>query len=101
MEAAQMPLALFDKSDSHGDGEKLSIAERLPAAVTTDPVDQLMLKNMLAALDIRDRKVIILRYFRNQTQSQIAKALGISQVQVSRIEQRVLSQFREHMAEAN
>ena len=100
MEAAQMPLALFDKSDT-GDGERISIAERTAAPITTDPVDQLMLKNMLAALDTRDRKVIILRYFRNQTQSQIAKTLNISQVQVSRIEQRVLSQFREHLAEAN
>jgi len=101
MEAAQMPVSLFDKNDQHGEGEGLSIAERLPAPIITDPVDQLMLKNMLSALDIRDRKVIILRYFRNQTQSQIAKALGISQVQVSRIEQRVLTQFREQLAEAN
>ena len=100
MEAAQMPVSLFDKSDT-GEGERLSIAERLPAPITTDPVDRIMLKNMLEQLDMRDRKVIILRYFRNQTQSQIAKALGISQVQVSRIEQRVLSQFREHLAEAN
>ena len=100
MEAAQMPVSLFDKNDN-GDGERLSIAERMPAPTTTDPIDRIMLKNMLASLDIRDRKVIILRYFRNQTQSQIARSLGISQVQVSRIEQRVLSQFREHLAEAN
>ena len=43
----------------------------------------------------RDRKIILLRYFRGSTQSQVAKILGISQVQVSRIEKKVLSNMKE------
>lgn len=100
MEAAQMPLSLFDKSDSSGEGdEKLSLAERIPATQPTDVVDRLMIKNMLAGLELRDRKVIILRYFRNQTQAAVADRLGISQVQVSRIEQKILRDFREFLTE--
>lgn len=95
MEAAQMPLGLFEKADKAGDGEGLSLAERIPAPQATDLIDTIMLKNLLTELDPRERKIIIYRYFRNQTQSQVAEKLGISQVQVSRIEQRVLAHFRE------
>lgn len=94
MEAAQMPLSLYDKTDKE-DGDGLSLAERLPAPQTLDISEKLLLKNLLAALDERERKVMILRYFKNQTQSEIATRLGISQVQVSRIEQRVLENWRE------
>jgi len=93
MEAAQMPLSLFEKSDKE-DGDGLSLADRIPAPIVVDLSDKLFLKNLLSELEDRERKVIILRYFRNQTQSEIANRLGISQVQVSRIEQRVLEEWR-------
>ena len=99
MEAAQMPLSLFEKNDHEGEGEGLNLAERIPAPQNTDIIDRILIKNMLASLELRDRKVMILRFFRNQTQSQVATRLGISQVQVSRIEQRILAQFKEHLAQ--
>ncbi|MCL2756265.1 MAG: sigma-70 family RNA polymerase sigma factor [Firmicutes bacterium] len=96
MEAAQMPLSLFDKSDKSGEGDEgLSLSERIPIAENTNLDDKIMIKNMLDSLELRDRKIIILRYFRNMTQSQVAEKLGISQVQVSRIEQKIISQFRD------
>jgi len=98
MEAAQMPLSLFEKSDKE-DGDGLSLADRIPAPTTLDISDKLLLKNLLTALEDRERKVMILRYFRNQTQSEIATRLGISQVQVSRIEQRVLESWRDTLSE--
>jgi len=54
---------------------------------------------MLRELEPREKKIILLRYFRNVTQSEVAKRLGISQVQVSRIEQRVLESFRKNLEE--
>jgi RNA polymerase sporulation-specific sigma factor len=51
-------------------------------------VDKIALKDALAVLDAKSRQVIILRYFKDKTQSQVAKMLGISQVQVSRIEKK-------------
>jgi len=94
MEAASMPLSLFSGGEND---DSLSIADRLIQPENIDMTDKIMLKNLLASLDSKERKVIMLRYFRNQTQSQVAKHLGISQVQVSRVEQRVIAHFREVM----
>ncbi|WP_246213134.1 sigma-70 family RNA polymerase sigma factor [Aminipila butyrica] len=57
-------------------------------------VDVICLKNIIGKLEEKERKIIVLRYFRDMTQQQIANLLGISQVQVSRIEKRVLENMR-------
>ncbi|MDR0975431.1 MAG: sigma-70 family RNA polymerase sigma factor [Christensenellaceae bacterium] len=96
MEASHLPISLFEKTEN-SQGESLSLAEKIPCD-NGDPVDltdKIMITNLLKSLDERERKVMLLRYFRNATQSEVAKALNISQVQVSRIEQRVLAEFRE------
>ncbi len=51
-------------------------------------VDNIALKEALKNLDIKSRQIIILRYFKDKTQIEVAKQLGISQVQVSRIEKK-------------
>ena len=53
-------------------------------------LDKLALKEAISQLEDRERKIIILRYFKDKTQKEVAKMLGISKVQVSRIEKRVL-----------
>ena len=63
-------------------------------------VDLLDLKAAIRELEERERQIIVLRYFRDMTQQQIAKVLGISQVQVSRIEKKVLKRMREKMEKA-
>ena len=55
-----------------------------------DMIDKIALKSAIVSLDERDRKIIILRYFRGKTQTEIASMLGISQVQVSRLEKKIL-----------
>lgn len=62
-----------------------------------DVVDKVALKDIINSLDPRARQIIILRYFKDMTQSQISEILGISQVQVSRIEKRVLEHMRKTM----
>lgn len=57
-------------------------------------IDKLALRQCLDSLSEEDRKLIILRYFRNMTQSQTAQALGMSQVQVSRHERKILEELR-------
>jgi len=58
-----------------------------------------MIKDEIAALREKERLVILLRYYRDMTQQQIADRLGISQVQVSRIEKQALQKIREKMTE--
>lgn len=54
-------------------------------------MDNILLKDILGRLDKRERQIIVLRYFEDMTQSEIGEMLNISQVQVSRIEKKVLS----------
>ena len=60
-------------------------------------VDLIDLKTAIRDLEERERQIIVLRYFKDMTQQQIAGILGISQVQVSRIEKKVLERMREKM----
>ena len=60
-------------------------------------VSMMDLKAAISDLEERERQIIVLRYFKDMTQQQIAKVMGISQVQVSRIEKKVLIRMREQM----
>lgn len=60
-------------------------------------VEMIDLKEAIGSLGDRERQIIVLRYFKDMTQQQIAGVLGISQVQVSRIEKKVLARMRETM----
>lgn len=57
-------------------------------------INKLTLKQMIEKLNIREQQIINLRYFKDKTQVQVAKILGISQVQVSRIEKKILQEMR-------
>ena len=60
-------------------------------------VERLSLENVISKLNARDKKIIKLRYFNCKTQTEVAKVLGISQVQVSRIERKILDNIKEEM----
>ncbi|MDO4342495.1 MAG: SigB/SigF/SigG family RNA polymerase sigma factor [Eubacteriales bacterium] len=62
-------------------------------------VDRLLLKELLCTLEPREKQIILLRYFRDKTQSEIARQLGVSQVQVSRLESRILKKLRDRCNE--
>lgn len=64
-----------------------------------EDLDKIMLRDFIKDLPPREKKVIILRYFRDKTQSEIATELGVSQVQVSRIEGKVLKKLKEKLVE--
>lgn len=61
--------------------------------------DILALKQAMARMEDRDRRLIILRYYRNQTQTQTARELGMTQVQVSRREKKLMQYFRKELLE--
>lgn len=60
-------------------------------------VNNLTLKGLLNSLEPREKQLIMLRYYKEQTQTQVAKILGITQVQVSRLEKKILNSMREQM----
>ena len=78
-------LQLIDKLADNTESEKM--------------MERLSLMEALEHLDAKQRQIIILRYFQDRTQADVARYIGISQVQVSRIEKRVLSELRKHLQE--
>ncbi len=58
-------------------------------------LDHLLIKQLLDELETKERELIYMRYFLNRTQTEIAKQLGVSQVQVSRMEKKILLRLRE------
>lgn len=58
-------------------------------------IDNIVIKQIIDDLDIREQQIIRLRYFEDKTQSQVAKEIGVSQVQISRIEKKIIAKIRE------
>ncbi len=97
MGSSRMPLSLFAQSD-YKDEKSQYLLDRLPADDNQEEIIDLMeLRSAISGLAERDKKVIILRYFRDMTQAEVASMMGVSQVQVSRIENRIMEQFRKKL----
>ncbi|WP_297713548.1 RNA polymerase sporulation sigma factor SigF [Clostridium sp.] len=81
------------------DGAPVLLIDKLSenAAEDKNLTEKLALKEALNNLDVKSRQIIVLRYFKDKTQIQVAKMLGISQVQVSRIEKKVLLEMRKQL----
>lgn len=93
LDSAKMPVSLYDGTED--DGSRPIIEKLTSAENEDDSIDRIMLKDMIRTLPERDRKIILLRYFRGSTQCEVARILGVSQVQISRLENRILGMMRE------
>ena len=89
-------ISIYDETNSKDDkstcildriGNNIDEAETIANKIT--------IRQIISSLDERDKKIILLRYYKNNTQSQVAKILGISQVQVSRIEKKILENMKD------
>ena len=98
MGSSKMPLSLYGGAE-YKDGKEKELIETLASKDDQDEwLDKMLLRGAIEALSERDRKIIILRYFRDMTQSEVAKKIGVSQVQVSRIENKIIKEFREKLS---
>ena len=61
-------------------------------------VDKLCVKELISELETREKQIIILRYYKDKTQTEVANMLGITQVQVSRLEKKILLEMRRKIA---
>ena len=64
-----------------------------------DITNKICIQQLMQTLNGREREIITLRYFKDNTQTQVSKMLGISQVQISRIEKKVLLAMRKTLEE--
>jgi RNA polymerase sporulation-specific sigma factor len=93
MSSSLPPVSLTD-ADEDGGGQ-LDIPTASPDAEIGNSI---ALNQILNSLEEKDRNMIILRYYKNLTQTQTAKILGMTQVQVSRREKKILAHMREELS---
>ena len=81
------------------EGQEIRLMDKLPQKEEGEDkiLNHMLLKQLLEHLDKEERQLIYLRYFANQTQSQVGKEMGISQVQVSRLEKKILKNLGERL----
>ena len=88
-------VSIYDDNYSNEEGG-ISFLDTLSSNV--DEAEQLSnklaIKQMISNLEEREKQLILLRYYKNKTQMEVAKILGISQVQVSRIERKILNNMK-------
>lgn len=93
MDSARMPVSIFDKFEDDDEGSEL-----INKIVSDDGeekiLDKIHISNIIEKLSERERKIIIMRFFRDRTQTEIAEDLGVSQVQVSRLENKIIDKLR-------
>ncbi|MBE7013136.1 MAG: RNA polymerase sporulation sigma factor SigF [Ruminococcaceae bacterium] len=95
MEATLPPESIY-KPVSEGDKSDIYLADKLSSNSLDEDtvVDNLTLRQHINELCERDKKLILLRYFKGKTQREISCILGISQVQVSRLEKKILTELK-------
>ncbi len=84
----------------HDDGAPIHLMDKISESDSPEDnevIDRIILKDVIAKLEPRERQIIVLRYFKDKTQTEIAEVLGISQVQVSRIEKKILRSMKDLM----
>ena len=97
MDSAKMPVSLYTPLED-GEEDGLIIIDRFDSQQNEDFVDKFALKDMIDKLEERDKQIILMRYFYDKTQSEIAQRLGVSQVQVSRLENKILENLKKKLS---
>ena len=89
----------IDRTVRQSDGSEISLLDRLQVenTRTEELLNRVMLEQLLAELPEKERRLIIMRYLQDRSQTEVARIMGVSQVQVSRLEKKILKQMRERL----
>ena len=84
------------------DGKKMTIFDKLSTGKNEEELitNKMVINQLLNELKDRDKEIILLRFFKEKTQTEVANILGISQVQVSRIERKILNEMKAKLTSA-
>lgn len=95
MDSTRATLSLYDKDSSDDDG--LSLVDKISGGESLEGLlDSFILKDALMSLDKKEKQIIMLRFYRGATQSEVATMLDISQVQVSRLEAKIIAKLKSY-----
>ena len=78
------------------DDKEIGLIDKISSGKNEEEMitNKLVVKDLINALNTREKEVIMLRFYKEKTQSEVAKILGITQVQVSRIERKILNAMK-------
>ncbi|WP_078428579.1 RNA polymerase sporulation sigma factor SigF [Alkalihalobacterium alkalinitrilicum] len=96
---ASRSLTSIHETVYENDGDPITLLDQIADQSENKWFDKIALTEAIRHLDERERLIVYLRYYKDQTQSEVADRLGISQVQVSRLEKKILEQIRDQMGE--
>lgn len=90
------PVESIEKNIFGDEENKLSLIDKISTGKNEEGIitNKIVVKELINKLDKKEKEVIMLRFYKEKTQSQVAKILGITQVQVSRIERRILNSMK-------
>ena len=96
---SERPLESIDEEIYESDNNKETKISKISDGKdeTASLIDKMCINNLIKELGDRERQIILLRYYRGKTQTEVAKMLGVTQVQISRIEKKTLLNMREKM----
>ncbi len=96
---AQRPVESIYQEEKNDDNNKREMISKIPANENqeTNIVTNMALNQIINNLETREKQIIMLRFYKDKTQSEVGKLLGISQVQVSRIEKSVLQKMKQRL----
>lgn len=98
LESLVAPMSLDGAYEGDGDNTLRPMDQLSDPGSQPERIDnQVMVRDMLVKLSERERRIIYLRYFMDRTQSEIAQDIGVSQVQISRLENKILKKLRQMM----
>lgn len=92
--------SIYAESSSNGE-DSITLLDKLPNLGKEEAlqvVDKITMKQLIENLEEREKEIILLRYYKEKTQMQVAHILGITQVSVSRIERKILDSMRLKLA---
>ena len=94
------PCSIYAAADD-GTGEGKALVDKIEEGENqiSRATDKIVIRQLIADLDERDGEIVKMRYFCHKTQEQVAQKLGISQVQVSRLEKKILAKLRNKLGE--
>jgi RNA polymerase sporulation-specific sigma factor len=95
-EASRAPSSIHE-TVFENDGDPITLMDQIADESDNKWFDKLALMEAIRGLSQRERLIVFLRYFRDHTQSEVAERLGISQVQVSRLEKKILQLIKDQI----
>lgn len=94
LDSSKETISLYEKTDDKGENSPHLIDKLIVDDKSDQILDNFLLKDEIDKLPERDKKILLLRYFRGKTQAEVAQMMNVSQVQVSRIEAKIIDNLK-------